>query len=109
VGPDAVRPATITINKPSIGEPTMYKLFAVALAGVAGAAIWRRKELRSDAERASKATLGAARSARSRLGTATDDEATDATGPGEPADNAGHIDADATTANGGEHAAESMT
>ncbi len=87
----------------------MYKLLPVAIAGVAGAVIWRRKELRSDAERASKATLGAARSARSRLGTSTDDEATDATPPGEPADNAGHIDADATTANGDEQAAGSMT
>jgi hypothetical protein len=103
-----VRPATIALYKLSIGEHTMYKLLAVAVAGVAGAAIWRRKELRSDAERASKATVGAARSARSRLGTATDDEDTDATAPSEPADDAGDIDADATTANGGDQAAESM-
>ena len=45
--------ASEAIEAPSKSNP---KLLALAIAGVAGAAIWRRKELRSDAERASKAS-----------------------------------------------------
>ena len=45
----------------------MYRVLAVVVIALAGAAIWRRRELRSDAERASKAIAGAAGSARSRI------------------------------------------
>ena len=45
----------------------MYRMFAVLLTGVAIATIWRRKELRNDADRASKAIVNAAATARSQL------------------------------------------
>ena len=45
----------------------MYRMLAVLLTGVAIATIWRRKELRNDADRASKAIVNAAATARSQL------------------------------------------
>lgn len=54
----------------------MYKLFAIVLAGVVGAGIWRRKELRNDADRASKSLVNAARATRSHLPGATDGDGT---------------------------------
>lgn len=45
----------------------MFRLFAVVAAAIAGAAIWRRREIRSDAKRATKALSDAAGSARSRI------------------------------------------
>lgn len=45
----------------------MYKLFAIILAGVVGAGVWRRKELRNDADRAAKSLVNAAKTTRSRL------------------------------------------
>lgn len=51
----------------------MYRLLAVAVAAIAGAAIWRRREIRSDAKRASEAIAGVASSARSRIQSGPDD------------------------------------
>ena len=45
----------------------MYRLLAIVVAAIAGAAFWRRREIRTDAERASKAIGDAAVSARSRM------------------------------------------
>lgn len=45
----------------------MPKLLLLVIAALGGAAIWRRREIRNDAERASKALAGAAGSARSRI------------------------------------------
>lgn len=45
----------------------MYRLLAVFVTGVAIATIWRRRELRSDADRASRAIVNAAATARSRV------------------------------------------
>ena len=65
----------------------MYKLFAIVLAGVVGAGIWRRQELRNDVDRASNAVLHAASTARSRLpGATVDDVDGDGTGPAETAE-----------------------
>lgn len=63
----------------------MYRLLAIVTAGLVGAAIWRRKEIRSDAERASKALAGAATSARSRIRPDQEqgDDDGEATGDGE--------------------------
>jgi hypothetical protein len=52
----------------------MYRLLAVLLTGVAVATIWRRQELRNDADRASKAIVNAAATARSRLAASDGDE-----------------------------------
>lgn len=62
----------------------MYKLFAIVLAGVVGAGIWRRKELRNDADRASKSLVNAARATRSHLPGATDGDGTAENEPSEP-------------------------
>lgn len=52
----------------------MPKLLLILLVALGGAAIWRRKEIRSDAERASQALAGAADTATSRIRpNATDD------------------------------------
>lgn len=45
----------------------VFRFFAVVMAALAGVAIWRRREIRGDAERASKAIAGAASSTRSRI------------------------------------------
>lgn len=53
----------------------MFRLFAVVAAAIAGAAIWRRREIRSDAKRATKALSDAAGSARSRIRPDSDSDA----------------------------------
>lgn len=53
----------------------MYKLLIVLIVGVLGGAIWRRDELRSDADRASKAIKNAASEARSRIRPESADDA----------------------------------
>lgn len=53
----------------------MFRLFAVVAAAIAGAAIWRRREIRSNAERATKALSDAAGSARSRIRPDSDSDA----------------------------------
>ena len=45
----------------------MYRLLTVLLIGAAIATVWRRHELRNDADRASKAIVNATATARSRL------------------------------------------
>jgi len=45
----------------------MPRLLLILLAALGGAAIWRRKEIRDDADRASKALAGAAGTAKSRV------------------------------------------
>ena len=61
----------------------MNRLLAIGIAAIAGAAIWRRREIKSDAERASKAIVNASNSARSRIGSgnadADDDDAGEST------------------------------
>jgi len=54
----------------------MPRLLLVLLAALAGVAIWRRKEIRNDADRASKALAGAAETAKSRIrpGDAADED-----------------------------------
>lgn len=46
---------------------TPTRLLLVAVAAIVGAALWRRREIRGNAERASKALADVAGSARSRL------------------------------------------
>lgn len=53
----------------------MFRVFAVVAAAIAGAAIWRRREIRSNAERATKALSDAAGSARSRIRPDSDSDA----------------------------------
>jgi hypothetical protein len=45
----------------------MPRLLLILLVALGGAAIWRRKEIRNDADRASKALADAAESATSRI------------------------------------------
>ncbi len=54
----------------------MNKLLVIVIAGIAGAAVWRRKDVRDGAGKASQAVAGAADSARSRLRPGQDDEDT---------------------------------
>lgn len=51
----------------------MFRILAIVAAAFAGAAIWRRHEIRSDAERASKAITSAASSARQRIQPGSED------------------------------------
>jgi len=51
----------------------MYRLFLALLVALGIATIWRRRELRNDTDRASKAIMNAASVARSRIA-ASDDE-----------------------------------
>ena len=63
--------------------------FLIALLVAFGiAAVWRRKELRNDTDRASKAIVNAASTARSRMG-GVDDEADTADGDAGDAGDAG--------------------
>ena len=59
----------------------MNRLLVIGIAAIGGAAIWRRREIKSDAERASKAVVNATNSARSRIGSdnADNDEAGEST------------------------------
>ena len=73
----------------------MNRLLVIGVAAIAGAAIWRRREIRSDAERASKAIADATNSARSRIRSGNDDESDEAaedTADAEVADDADDAD-----------------
>jgi hypothetical protein len=50
----------------------MYRLLLVVGAALVGAAIWRRRELRNDADRASAAISDAANAARARVNRSSD-------------------------------------
>jgi hypothetical protein len=69
------------VSTQPLKEIPMNRLLAIGIAAIAGAAIWRRREIKSDAERASKAIVSATTSARSRIGSgnADDDEAGEST------------------------------
>jgi len=66
----------------------MYRLLAVLLTGVAIATIWRRRELRNDADRASKAIVNTTATARSRISPADgvdgSEPVEDVVGPADP-------------------------
>lgn len=71
----------------------MPRLLLILLVALGAAAIWRRKELRNDAERASKVVAGAADSATSRLRPDSTDTGDDADADASAADDEESADA----------------
>ena len=77
----------------------MPRLLLLLLVALGGAAIWRRREIRNDADRASKAIAGAAGAAKSKIRPIGESEETTDDGESDDgADATGETaDADATT------------